>query len=94
METDALITISEIALGILDAHLIVFLGRGNAPAIIYIYYLHIFLTYHGTPRPGQYFICAYNNDDMCEQAFLSILGDVNEFSSSPKFFSLVAVALQ
>ena len=35
----------------------------------YLYY--IFLTYYGMSRSGQHFICAYNNDDVCEQAFLS-----------------------
>ena len=34
----------------------------------YLYY--IFLTYYGMSRSGQHFICAYNNDDVCEQAFL------------------------
>ena len=35
----------------------------------YLYYT--FLTYYGMSRSGQHFICAYNNDDECEQAFLS-----------------------
>ena len=40
----------------------------------------------------QYFICAYNNDDMCEQAFLSVLGRQRSLLIT-EFFSLVAVAL-
>ena len=38
-------------------------------ANIALYY--IFLTHYGMSRSGQHFICAYNNDDVCEQAFLS-----------------------
>ena len=35
----------------------------------YLYYTFL-IYYNGMSRSGQHFICAYNNDDVCEQAFL------------------------
>ena len=46
-------------------------GARAGRACARIYYYYTFLTYHGMSRSGQHFICAYNNDDVCEQAFLS-----------------------